>query len=678
MKIIKIALLVLLFNEGLLRAAVVAVGSSVSKSAETNACSICLDHLMAKDPEGATEKPVSNPREFFNCDHVFHRGCVAPWIVDPAHRCPECRAKPYGKVVQSQREKSTKDTLVVRVEPIYFLHDAVLRGNVKEVKKLIAKGCDPNMRDESQRTVLHLAIEAGALAEEKDRKNYSAIIRHLVDLKNGPSLGAPDAHGRLALHIAIEEHYVEAVSILVDQVTYLNASNTQKQSPLVLAVSKFMDSVDHSASVGSEVIEECMRVIDVLLRVGADVSSVDRSGKTPLALVLAQLNNGEHYVLKTNVIVSLLAGRGGFFTKESDELREQKKAAVNRVFDAASGEYPLHKMITCWDATEWDSSLKVLEAIIAAGADINQPMLNGQTPLHLAAQAGVEEVIKLLTKHGANFMVRDTRGALPMHYAAAVGNKKILALFTQHKNSFAMLTAYDRQGYTPLHYAVRTEVPARAAIETIQHILDTPGSDLNAKRSAKDKTPLMCAIEAHGGGVDNMHIIRFLAESPNNAQLTKAMHTAAAGAGNSDDGLLILTFLHKKNPRLATVPDEIGRTPLHYAALEGRDMAVAWLVEKAKANVNDTDCDGKTAFDLAQIFGKRKYVNVCGYLAHKMKIAWSPSSTQTSGSLDDGFGIATTDDSPGRRSSETPPPPPSDEDREDTPPPPPAEEYTGE
>ncbi len=56
------------------------------------------------------------------------------------------------------------------------------------------------------------------------------------------------------------------------------------------------------------------------------------------------------------------------------------------------------------------------------GAGVNVEGSRGQSPLHNAATAGKEEIIKLLADHGANVNARDKFKKTPLHSAALKGN----------------------------------------------------------------------------------------------------------------------------------------------------------------------------------------------------------------------------------------------------------------
>ena len=53
------------------------------------------------------------------------------------------------------------------------------------------------------------------------------------------------------------------------------------------------------------------------------------------------------------------------------------------------------------------------------------------TPLHLAAQGGKEQVVRLLLEKGADIEARDRTQQTPLHYAAYSGSEKLVRLLLE-------------------------------------------------------------------------------------------------------------------------------------------------------------------------------------------------------------------------------------------------------
>ncbi|WP_374310728.1 ankyrin repeat domain-containing protein [Dongia sp.] len=65
----------------------------------------------------------------------------------------------------------------------------------------------------------------------------------------------------------------------------------------------------------------------------------------------------------------------------------------------------------------------VIEALLAAGANIESQNRTRFTPLHHAAEAGSIDAIKVLLKHGANKRAKMYRGGIPQQIAEFKGHR---------------------------------------------------------------------------------------------------------------------------------------------------------------------------------------------------------------------------------------------------------------
>ena len=147
-----------------------------------------------------------------------------------------------------------------------------------------------------------------------------------------------------------------------------------------------------------------------------------------------------------------------------------------------------------WPLWVYAKNKEVLDLLVKNGAKIPgfdvKKYNKGYTPLHLAAENGSKEVVKLLIKYGANvnaygavsvpvtatlhvFAPRVIKiSKTPLHIAVERGYKDIAELLIKHG---ADVNAKDRYGETPLHYA------ARVGRRDIAELLIKHGANVNAK-----------------------------------------------------------------------------------------------------------------------------------------------------------------------------------------------------
>ena len=72
------------------------------------------------------------------------------------------------------------------------------------------------------------------------------------------------------------------------------------------------------------------------------------------------------------------------------------------------------------------SKIHVVQLLLDHGADPNQAITDGWTPLHIAAYKGDIDVVKLLLHRGANPNMASWRGTTALHTAAMWGKKDVV------------------------------------------------------------------------------------------------------------------------------------------------------------------------------------------------------------------------------------------------------------
>ena len=74
-------------------------------------------------------------------------------------------------------------------------------------------------------------------------------------------------------------------------------------------------------------------------------------------------------------------------------------------------------------------TLAPVSLLVAAGANVSVPLMDGLTPLHIAAHKGSPEIIELLLSHGAPLHATLPTGATPMYICALNGNLEAIRSF---------------------------------------------------------------------------------------------------------------------------------------------------------------------------------------------------------------------------------------------------------
>src|ERR1041384_3884061 len=75
----------------------------------------------------------------------------------------------------------------------------------------------------------------------------------------------------------------------------------------------------------------------------------------------------------------------------------------------------------------------MIEKLLKAGADVNEPGPNGESPLMLAARSGNVDAIKVLIDHKADVNGKDKlRGTTPLMWAAEQGHASAMKFLIEH------------------------------------------------------------------------------------------------------------------------------------------------------------------------------------------------------------------------------------------------------
>jgi len=94
---------------------------------------------------------------------------------------------------------------------------------------------------------------------------------------------------------------------------------------------------------------------------------------------------------------------------------------------------------------------KVIDQYIRNGGDVNCSNKYGDTLLHLAAESGNLENVRLLLKNGASLCLRNYYGDTPLHWSVKSQNEEVILLFLECGADPDALNLYAE---TPYHWAL--------------------------------------------------------------------------------------------------------------------------------------------------------------------------------------------------------------------------------
>ena len=339
---------------------------------------------------------------------------------------------------------------------------AVYNGDVAEVRRLLRAGANVTLANNYGASPMTLAAEVA----------NTDVLKVLLEA--GANADSPNPEGQTALMAVARTGNVQAATLLLDhgatvdakekwggQTALMWASARRHPEMMQLLISKGADV--NAASIDR----------DYQRHVTAEgrPKSLDSGGFTPLL-----------YAARENCMVCV------------DVLVKNR---VDIDLPDPDGVSPL--LVAIMNAN-WD----LARQLIAAGADVNQFDIFGESPLYTAVDSRTRidgghasidppnattgtAIVKLLLERGANpnmalFFkppnvrgVNHTRGATPLIRAATNGDLEAVKLLLEH-GADATLYMADRQ--TPIHAVLSGRAPENQAIELIK-ALQKAGTDVN-------------------------------------------------------------------------------------------------------------------------------------------------------------------------------------------------------
>ena len=388
------------------------------------------------------------------------------------------------RAAATQTEHQIRELLERRADPNVRnfrgetpLHRAAIRNPDLDVSRtLIGAGADVNAQDEKGATPLHraahnpstgrahLLIETGADVGARDNSGatplhhaaesgHEAMIVRLVEAGADPN--ARDQAGRTPLRIAVEKGWSEGSKTLLTHGADPNVPDNEGQIPLHLAYA-----------------DKRQDMVNRLLEAGANLEARDGTGRVPIQHLHDpddDRGRGEHaQEARAN-------DRSQSFRTDAQEL-QRVQDAVNPA--DPEGRTPLHQ------AAEKGSYLGT-HRLLQEGADPNITDKEGRTPLHSAAGStdGSEAVERLLEAGADPNFSQDSRGEAPLHLAVRHDNEPSVDRLLEAK---AHPGVADSEGRTPLHRAAENCAPG------IAEKLLRAGADPNVRDNA-GRTPLELA-----------------------------------------------------------------------------------------------------------------------------------------------------------------------------------------
>jgi ankyrin repeat protein len=364
------------------------------------------------------------------------------------------------------------------------LQIAAANGSREMVEFLIEKGADINANDILDRTALSCAIEAHSVqvvelliakgadlseglkwaAKSNEKEIFSIIYENTKDeykekrLREAHFIAAKKGHlemfqylcgfseenseeildedGNTFLHVAAKCGHLHCIeSIWRYQKQEVDVRNSKGETPLMCALEW-----------GNE------EVVEWLLDKNADIHAVDDEGQTCL----------HHAAWRGEVRCVKMLLKAGAYIDHKD------KEGWTALFHASRGQIDAIKYLlekksnpqitdnegnTCLHIASKNYKLECVELLVEY-LPVNCENLKKETPLHLAAYKGMEDIVEYLLEKGAEIDAKDEKGWTALFHASYGGKEHVVKYLLQ-KKADSKIT--DKKGNTCLHIASKSE-----------------------------------------------------------------------------------------------------------------------------------------------------------------------------------------------------------------------------
>jgi ankyrin len=368
-----------------------------------------------------------------------------------------------------------------------------LTRNIEIAKLLLAHGANTTARDFDGGQPIHSAACHAYLENRRGEAVAQNLSFIKLLIKHGADPLAEDNIKRQPIHIAANYGTAEVVGFFLDHKARVDAKTKSNRKDSAFADLENGWQPLHYAASRVNFVEppECTegtKIVELLIRKGADVNAITGYGATPLHL--------SSNAATTRLLLEHGARVNAVNRDGETPLHCSNNAAITRLLldQQAKDELLKHSAEHLADTAQ-AGDLETIRTLVAIGAKTNQ-LWKGLLPIHHAVGSGKEQVVQYFLATGqaidAKCTVQDEESSPPIIdtdfqpiHVAAVAHSELLPFLIK---SGAKIDAPTGKGWQPIHFAA---VFGDAA--SLRAIIKAEG-DPSAKNH-DGKTPLQLAEE---------------------------------------------------------------------------------------------------------------------------------------------------------------------------------------
>ncbi len=340
------------------------------------------------------------------------------------------------------------------------LYKATQQDNLAKVQEAVDRGDSVNDKEGGKNSPLHIAlvngyddialylIEKGADVSEPNAvdapplllavgRGNDKIVRLL--LAKGASPSFVDPEGRTLLHYAAAFNHVDVTkTLLATGKLQPNAADQAGNTPLH-ETARLFNAVDSAA---------------LIISAGGKMNLENKKGETPFNLVAFKSKKEAlqgTVMFTTWVILNNQRLSKGSSEREVPLAEAFLKAGADPNHPTKGGDLPLHDALA-------NSRIDLCRLYLKSGADPEKPGAKGTRAIHIAfapvLETGDIEIATQIINKTKDLNGKDYRGYAPIHLAAVAGNEQLVRLLI---TKGVDLSAKDGEGRTALQLAEKFE-----------------------------------------------------------------------------------------------------------------------------------------------------------------------------------------------------------------------------